>query len=89
MAITGKPEGRYYDEYEKRSFVTIALIERWLADCKKRRERYVGKTLTFWGKDYPIVDMVFTEPGLVGWVLYRDGDEIKKVSEGHSLLQVS
>ena len=88
MAITGTPERSYYDGYERRKFWTVEAIVRWSEDCYKRRERCVGKTLRWYGKDYPIIDVVFTEPGLIGWVLYQDGDDIRKINESHSLMEI-
>ena len=88
MAITGTPERTYYDGYEQRSMWTVEAIGRWLADCEKRRERYIGKTISWWGGTYEVLDVVFTDPGLIGWVLYRDGDEIKKIPEGHTFMEI-
>ena len=81
MAITGKPGRSYYDSYEQRTFYTVEAIERWLADATKRRERAVGKFVQYGGKTYEVIDVVFTEPGLIAWVLIRDGAKIKKMRE--------
>ena len=89
MAIKGTPERSYHDDLERRTFWTVEALKRWAADCEKRRARYMGKTLRWYGKDYPVVDVVFTEHGLIGWVLYRDGDQMRKIAEGHSMLEIS
>ena len=81
MAITGTPERSYYDGDEQRSFWTVEAIVRWSEDCYKRRERYMGKFVKIWNGTFKVIDVVFTEPGLIGWVLYQDGDEIRKMRE--------
>ena len=88
MAITGTPERSYYDNYEQRNYWTIEAIERWLADATKRRERYMGKLIKVWTGTYEVIDVVFTEPGLIAWVLYRDGDEIKKLREDQTFSKI-
>ncbi len=88
MAITGKPGSSYYDGYEQRRFWTVEAIERWIADCKKRRDRYMGKFVKVWSETYEVIDVVFTEPGLIAWVLYRDGDEIKKLREDQTFSKI-
>lgn len=88
MAITGTQGRSYYDSYEQRKFWTVEAIERWLADCTKRRERYMGKFIKVWNGTYEVIDIVFTEPGLIAWVLYRDGDEIKKLREDQTFSKI-
>jgi hypothetical protein len=88
MAITGTPERSYYDGYEQRNYWTVEAIERWLADCTKRRDRYMGKLIKVWSGTYEVIDVVFTDPGLIGWVLYQDGNEIKKLREDQTFSKI-
>lgn len=60
-----------------RQFWTVETIRDWLKECEERRQRLIGKHM-MWGEE--IVEVYFSEPGLVPYVLVRDENGLERLT---------